>query len=383
MSSAVPSQHPCLGLFTDLQTVGGIQRASRHMAAVLTELTSRDGAACLFLSLNDPPGKHQAQVGKFRFEFTGFGRGKLRFLLAALGSVKQRPKMIFVNHPNLAPAAWFVKRWTGARLIVVAWGIDVWTPLPFLRRWALRGADLVLAISRYTAQCVEELQGVSARAIQILPLALDPAFWSDSQKPHSNGDGRPANYPSGRVVLSVARLSAEEGYKGIDTVIRALPLVRERVPDVQFVIAGDGDDRPRLESLARESGVAERVFFLGSLPAASPELLYSYSNCEIFALPSKGEGFGLVFLEAMAFGKPVVGGAHGGTLDVIQDGVTGYLVSHGDVNRLAGVLTKLLTDDQLRNDMGARARERVRTHYLFESFAAELERVLYSPVDEG
>jgi glycosyltransferase involved in cell wall biosynthesis len=287
--------------------------------------------------------------------------------------------MIFVSHPNLAPVGWLVRKWSAARLVVVAWGIDVWTPLPFLRRLALREADLVLAISRYTAECVETLQGVPARAIQILPLALDPTFWDESQKPRANGKGRPASFPSGRVVLSVARLSAEEGYKGIDTMIRALPAIQKHVPDVQFVIAGDGDDRPRLQALARESGVEDQVFFLGSLPASSSELLYSYSNCEIFALPSKGEGFGLVFLEAMAFGKPVVGGAHGGTPDVIQDGVTGYLVKHGDVGQLACVLTGLLTDPDLRNNMGARARERVRTHYLFESFANELERVLYSP----
>ncbi len=379
MNSAVPSQRPYLGLFSGLQSVGGIQRASRHMAAVLAELASREGAACHFLSLNDPPGRHQAQVGSFRFEFTGYGRSKLRFVLAAIGAAKQRPKMIFVSHANLAPVGWLVKKWSAARLVVVAWGIDVWTPLPFLRRLALREADLVLAISRYTAECVETLQGVPARAIQILPLALDPTFWDESQKPRANGNGRPASFPSGRVVLSVARLSAEEGYKGIDTMIRALPAIKEHVPNVQFVIAGDGDDRPRLQALAREFGVEEQVFFLGSLPASSSELLYSYSNCEIFALPSKGEGFGLVFLEAMAFGKPVVGGAHGGTLDVIEDGVTGYLVRHGDVGQLASVLTGLLTDSQLRNDMGARARERVRTHYLFESFANELERVLYSP----
>jgi len=155
------------------------------------------------------------------------------------------------------------------------------------------------------------------------------------------------------------------------------------VPNIQLVIAGDGDDRPRLEALAQESGVQEQVFFLGSLPASSSELLYSYSNCEIFALPSKGEGFGLVFLEAMAFGKPVIGGAHGGTPDVIEDGVTGYLVKHGDVGQLANVLTGLLTDPQLRNAMGARARERVRTHYLFRSFADQLERALCPPAAQA
>src|SRR5919106_814623 len=85
-------------------------------------------------------------------------------------------------------------------------------------------------------------------------------------------------------------------------------------------------------------------------------------------MPSSGEGFGLVFLEAMAFGKPVVGGAHGGTLDIIEDGVTGYLVSHSDVDRLAQVLERLLADDGLRKQIGRRAQERIREAYLFEHF---------------
>jgi len=383
MSSDATLKGSCLGLFTDLNAVGGIQRASRHMAAVLNELNSRDGAACHFLSLNDPPGNHEAQVSNHRFTFTGFGRDKLMFLWAALRSMRFSPKMIFVNHPNLAPVGWILKKWTGARLVVVTWGIEVWSPLPYFRRAALKRADIVLAISRYTAECVEKLQGVQPSSIRLLPLALDPTFWREAQKPLSNGAGRPAKFPPGRVILSVARLSAEEGYKGIDTVIRALPRIKSRVPDVQFVIAGDGDDRPRLEQLARKSGVSELVVFLGSLPASSSELQYAYSNCEIFALPSKGEGFGLVFLEAMAFGKPVIGGAHGGTLDVIQEGVTGYLVTHGNVDQLADALTHLLTDDRLRDEMGERAKERVRTHYLFENFAGELERVLGSPVADN
>jgi len=188
-------------------------------------LATRERAVCHFLSLNDPPGKHQAQVGGFRFDYTGFGRNKLRFLLAAIGSARRRPKIIFAGHPNLAPVGWLVKKLSASQLAVVAWGIDVWTPLPFLRRFALRHADQVLAISRYTAETVEKLQGVPGSAIQILPLALDPTFWDESQKPRSNGNCRPASYPSGRVVLSVARLAADEGYKGIDTIIRALPII--------------------------------------------------------------------------------------------------------------------------------------------------------------
>ena len=105
-------------------------------------------------------------------------------------------------------------------------------------------------------------------------------------------------------------MGAAEKYKGADNLIAALPSVLKAAPDTSLVLVGDGDDRPRLEHLARDLGVSEHAHFLFGL---TPEQLFAcYANCDIFALPSRGEGFGLVFLEAMAHGKPVIGGAHGG-----------------------------------------------------------------------
>jgi len=106
------------------------------------------------------------------------------------------------------------------------------------------------------------------------------------------------------------------------------------------------------------------------------ELRSCYARCEVFALPSKGEGFGLVFLEAMAAGKPVVGGAHGGTPDVVEDGVTGVLVPHGDAERLAGALEQLLVDARRNAEMGRRGRERVEQIYRFEHFSTRLKEIL-------
>lgn len=101
-----------------------------------------------------------------------------------------------------------------------------------------------------------------------------------------------------------------------------------------------------------------------------------YARSEVFALPSSGEGFGFVFLEAMALGKAVVGGAHGGTPDLIEDGVTGFLVNRHDSARLTGDLLRLLTDEPFRSKMGRRAREIVLTRYRFQNFQSELAKAL-------
>jgi phosphatidyl-myo-inositol dimannoside synthase len=156
--------------------------------------------------------------------------------------------------------------------------------------------------------------------------------------------------------------------------ISALPRVLKKVPDASLVLVGDGDDRPRLEQLACDLGVSARAHFLYCL---TPEELFAcYANCEIFALPSRGEGFGLVFLEAMAHAKPVIGGAHGGIPDIIEDGVTGRLVPHGNVEQLAEALEAFLANSGEAKEMGARGKDRVAQLFSFAQFESQLAALL-------
>jgi glycosyltransferase involved in cell wall biosynthesis len=176
------------------------------------------------------------------------------------------------------------------------------------------------------------------------------------------------------VILTVGRWDPAERYKGADTLISALPHVLRTVPDVVLVLVGEGEDRPRLEQLARDSGVADHIYFL--FGRTQEELFACYAHCDVFALPSRGEGFGLVFLEAMACAKPAIGGAHGGTPDVIEDGVTGLLVPHGDAALLSSALESLLADPSRAYEMGARGRERVQAAYTFDRFQTGLSRAM-------
>ena len=362
-----------LGLFTGFEAAGGIQRANRHMAAVLAGLATKQNAQCRFLSLNDPLGGRRDSVGGREFAFRGFARSKRRFALAARAGAAP-VGFVLAAHPHLAPVGWVAAKKFGAPMAVVGWGIDVWEPLPLLRRWAVQRAEIAIAISQFTADQMTRLQGVKPERIRLLPLALEPSFWAAAQEGQSGAP--PKGFPQGRVLLSVTRLAAAEGYKGVDTVIEALPRIAARVPAVQYVVIGDGDDRPRLEKLSRDLNVGDRVHFLGKFSSLSPELMAYYANCDVFVLPSKGEGFGIVFLEAMAFGKPVVGGAHGGTPDVIEEGRTGFLVPHGDAARLAEVLESLLTNPARCREIGEQARQRVESSFLFEHFEARLAAIV-------
>jgi len=363
-----------VGLFMEMLAAGGVQRASRHVAAVAAKFAAEGGLPYRFLSFADPQGLHTLGVGPDEFQFSGHARDKSQFALAALRAAGRQPLLVIALHPHLAPVVSAMRlRSRKFRSIVFAHGLEVWQPLGWRRGAALRSSDVVIAPSRDTAQHLISDQGIRSEKVRRLAWGLDPEFEARLRAPMS--PPRPAAFPQGaRIILTVGRWDPAERYKGADTLISALPRVLQTVPDATLMLVGDGGDRPRLEHLARDSGVADHIHFLFGL--SQEELFACYAHCDVFALPSRAEGFGLVFLEAMANSKPVIGGAHGGTPDVIEDGASGLLVPHGDVAILSNALITLLADPARASEMGARGRDRVQKDYTFERFQSGLDQVL-------
>lgn len=362
-----------IGLFPELDGPGGVQRAGRHLAAVLTEFASSRSVDCRLLSLNDSRELHRMTLGGREFVFTGCDRSKGQFTMTALRAARRKAKLVLASHPNLGPVVQAM-RVVAPRMksIICTHGVEVWEPLGALRRLALRRANLVLAPSRDTAEQVVSQQEVAAGRIRVLPWALDPQF--EALVAVGSRPTLPTNFPQGRVILTVGRWLADERYKGMDTLITALPRLLMRWPELHLVLIGSGDDRAWLEDFAEKNGVMMHVHFLSGL--SYEEIAACYGACEVFALPSRGEGFGLVYLEAMACGKPVIGGAHGGAPEIIQDGVTGYLVPHGDPIQLATALQAVLADPAHAKEMGARGRQNVEQGYRFGAFAKSLKKIL-------
>jgi phosphatidyl-myo-inositol dimannoside synthase len=361
-----------IGLFTELASAGGIQRAGRHLAAVMTEFAAGRNMECRLLSLNDSPELHRMSVGSREIVFTGSQRAKGRFTATALRATRRHAKLVVAGHPNLAPVVQAM-RFSAPRMksIVCAHGIEVWEPLPALRRRALRGANLIIAPTGDTASHLATQQRIPRDRIRVLPWALDPDF--EALLGDASQAALPPNFPQGHVILTVGRWEAHERYKGMDTLISTLPRLLQEWTDLQLVAVGEGDDQAWLEQIADGCSVRRHVHFMSGL--SYPQLAACYAACEIFALPSRGEGFGLVYLEAMARGKPVIGGAHGGAPEVIDDGKTGYLVPHGDVPLLATSIETLLADPALAREMGARGRERVARDFRFNAFAKSLKKI--------
>lgn len=372
-SSAGPAEM-IVGLFTELLSAGGVQRAGRHTAAAAAAFAEQHGLPFRFLSLKDPQGLHTLRVGQREFLVSGHARGKLELVLSALRAAARRPRLVLALHPHLAPVVALMKLRSRRRFhsIVFAHGIEVWQPIGGFRGRALRRATLVAAPSEDTARHLAAEQKIQPEKVRRLAWGLDPEF---EQRLAAAPPPRPKSFPEGsRIILTVGRWNSAERYKGADTLISVLPRVLRAAPDIRLVLVGDGNDRPRLEALARTTGVSEQTCFIHGI--SQEELFACYAHCDLFALPSAGEGFGLVFLEAMAHGKPVIGGAHGGTPDVVEDGVTGVLVRHGDVAQLAGAIESFTGDPAAAREMGVRGRQRIQEMYTFEQFQSRLRALL-------
>ena len=358
-----------IGLFSELTGVGGIQQVSRHMGAVLMRKALERNTPCQLLGLNDARGLGSFRVGSDEYSFRGFARDKIglaTFLLRAAPSLD----ILYLGHVNLTPLGFLVRLLRPhINYWFVAHGVEVWESLPVHRRLGLRHAQRVLSVSSYTTSQMVRLQKLDPRRVFLLPPALDPEFIGTS----CDGDTLPL--PSdARVLLTVGRLISSEPGKGIDLVIKVFSDVLRVVPNLYYVIIGGGDLQPRLEELAQEGPARGRILFTGKLNLE--QLKQYYSRSDIFVMPSRQEGFGIVFLEAMALGKPVIAGDYGGAPEVVQNGVTGYLVDLDDPDALTNRLTLLLQDEALSKKMGDAGRRRVEENYTFSLFQERLTHLL-------
>lgn len=332
-------------VFLGTTHLGGADRYSRNAAVALGSIAGDHGCHLSLHGLTDPPGSSFTAGGR-SYDVLGYGWSKRALAVECLRRARTAD-MVFLGHPNLGPLG-LMMRAVNPRLRywVAAFGAEVWKPLSPLRRLALRTATRVLPVSSHTASSLESIQGVPWRKIALVPCCIEEDF-AECPEAASAASGGPT-------ILTVARLSSSERGKGVDTVIRALPALATASPGVRYRVIGGGDMHEGLKQLAARLGVDSRVTFVGEVDEAA--LKCAYRECDAFVMPSRQEGFGIVFLEAMAFGKPVVGCDAGGVSDVIREGENGFLVEYGDAETLAQRLTALLTDAELRRAMGERGR---------------------------
>ena len=276
-----------------------------------------------------------AGINQFRPVF-----GRLGFAAVSLWRAwRQRPvDVVFCGHVFMAPIAWLVARLAGAHCWMQVHGTEVWGGRRNIVRRAIEAADMVTAVSRGTRRSLLGWADIAPEQVRVLPDTVRDTF---APGPPSASLVDRLKLGGGPILLTVGRLSTGERYKGHEAIFAALPALRARFPNLVHVVAGDGDDRARLEQRARELvGDPAAVRFLGFVPEQDlPDL---YRLADLYVMPSTQEGFGIVYLEAAACGLRVVGGIGGGSGDSIAGPRIGALVDPSDGGALVETIVRLL-----------------------------------------
>jgi phosphatidylinositol alpha-1,6-mannosyltransferase len=277
--------------------------------------------------------------------------GRAAFVAAALSLAARKSfDVIFCGHTHLAPLAHHIARMKGAKLIVQTHGIEAWVQLRGAWRRAIERSDLILCVSRYTRRILLGQISIEPERVKVLSNTVGEIF-----TPGSDFDFRRRHgWENKRILLTVGRLDARERYKGQDRVIAIMPELLAQGHDIVYLIVGDGDDRIRLEQLARNARVEDRVHFLGGLDA--DRLVEVYRAADLFVMPSTGEGFGISFLEAMACGTPALGLAAGGAPDALGDGALGKIVKEENLCAAVGECLRMPLLDRHSLSQAVRAR---------------------------
>ncbi len=299
--------------------------------------------------------------------------GRLQMAAALLKCLLQsRPQQVFCGHINLAMLVQTLCQPLGIPYTVLTYGKEVWEPLKNQERRALTSASGIWTISRYSRDRACVANGLNPKMVQMMPCAID----GDKFTPGSKEPELVQKYglAGTKVLMTVARLWSGDIYKGVDVTIRALPQVAQVFPEVKYLVIGRGDDQPRLAKLAKDLGVSDRVVFAGFV--ATEELMEHYRLADAYIMPSQ-EGFGIVYLEAMACGVPVLSGDDDGSADPLQDGKLGWRVPHRSPDAVATACIEMLQGDDQRCD-GEWLREQAIALFGIDAFQQHVQKMLLS-----
>jgi glycosyltransferase involved in cell wall biosynthesis len=378
-------------LATDIFTRGGIARYTSALASSLGGMLGPENVDVLsFFDWGHADWGHTGDLpSEFRLLGTVCGRARagawsrMRFMSKAAMAGFRGYDLVIANHVALAPVAAMMKRVFGTPYWVACHSVEIWWGTSRLRRAALRNADLILPVSRYTADVVQKMDGVRSSRVKVVYNAIPNSLAKLLMRQEPACASMAKLKKSGPVVLSVCTLVRGNEFKGVDTVIRALPKVLESVPDMQYVVVGEGEIRGTLESLVVETGVAENVTFTGEI--SDDELAELYRNCDAFVLPSRGqerqgvvggEGFGRVYVEAALAGKPVVGSQSGGASEAVLHGRTGFVVNPDSRDEVAEAMLAILQYPELAARMGSAGRTWALDTFSEDALASSLRELL-------
>ena len=339
--------------------LGGIAQYNRDLIDALVSQPQVEEVVVLVRSIESPDFAAPAKVIYDRAAAGGAVAFVLRTLRqAALGG---RFDLILCGHVNLTPLAQLARWIAGARLVVSVHGTDVWTrPQRWVTGWSLRAADLILSVSAFTAERMRSWLSDPMPPVVVIPNAVDFARFAPGEK---DPDLIQRHGLAGkRIIMTLGRMAANERAKGFDQLIELMPRLHDRCPELIYLCAGDGDDRARLQAKALGLGCQDLVVFTGRIPEERKADYFRLADAYVH--PSQMEGFGIVLLEALACGIPVVGSTVDATEEALLHGELGSAVDPFDKDALTEAIIAAINQpkrvpERLAYYAHAKFRERV------------------------
>jgi phosphatidylinositol alpha-1,6-mannosyltransferase len=325
------------------QFKGGIQVYSAFLVQALEEVLP-NSVRHVFLK-NDAKATNDLHFNpQTRFSFAGNYKSSILhtpiFTLQVLSAALQnKPNLIICGHINFSPLVLQISKLLKISYWIIVYGVDVWQLTDQNQISALKAAEKIISIGGYTRDRIVREQGISPDCIPLLPVTFDATQFTIQPKPqylleryHLDADKK--------VILTVTRLAGSDRYKGYDQIIQALPTIHRQIPNIHYLLVGKGEDRDRIEKLIKDNHLQDCVTLAGFVP--DHELNDHYNLCDVFAMPSKGEGFGIVYLEALACGKPTIGGNQDGAIDALCNGELGILIDPDNIEQIAQAIVDTL-----------------------------------------
>ncbi len=333
---------------------GGIENFNKTFLKALDKISN----SITSISVYDRENKENFD----NIQFENFEKNKTKATLYVLKNIYKIDKLILA-HLNLLPIAIIAKFLNPKLKIYLSiYGIEVWKKLPFLYRFFFKKIN-ILSISNYTTEQFKQFNTLEDNNIFYLPPDTDISINTNFDNVYSQ------NFFN---ILSVTRLDSNDSYKGVDSMIKTIPLLIKIIPNLKYTIIGKGNDKERLEQLAKDLNVEQYIDFKGFVEYIEPY----YQYCDIFVLPSKGEGFGIVYIEAMKYKKSCIACDEGGQIDVVLDNVNGYLCQYDNINCLSNKIIHLYNDNKQRMKFGENGYGHLVENFTFDKFKDRLQAIL-------
>lgn len=341
---------------------GGIQTYMKLLCKVYTD----DNYLLTIISLNDCFNELQIYFEKTsNLTLIGCSRSKFVFFKHIILSIRKKSCYIF-GHINLSPLLLLLKLFDRRnQYLVVLHGFESWAVLNFLKKLSLKLSSRIVVTTKFTMNVNSKMNSINKEKYIIIPLCT---LIKKSIKLNNTKNAFELN------LLFVSRLDKSEKYKGLEHVLESMKILITDEFNVRLSVVGDGNDKKRFEDLSIKLNISDNVIFYGILEDSMLEKVYQ--KTDLYIMPSKKEGFGIVYIEAMMNSIPCIGVKEGGTPEVIIDGVNGFLVEYGDINMIVNRIKYLYLNPQILDIMSKKAQSLYKENYTFEKFKSKWENLV-------